>query len=123
MLLLLTRRIVARNKKNRSFSANWRNGDCPKVPTSTTATELCARYQCASDFVRALQRRAPLVVLDNVHSQRWEYAQHVAVARACGYAVQVGGRVQRGTALRRATVQRSVALEATGCEGVIASRL
>jgi predicted kinase len=40
-------------------------------------------------LLRALEAQIPEVVVDNTHSRRWEYAEHIELARVFGYEVEV----------------------------------
>jgi len=46
-----------------------------------------AHQSCMKQFLSAMIRRDPLVVVDNTNISLWEASPYVAVAEACGYAV------------------------------------
>lgn len=40
-------------------------------------------------FLDAIEDGRELIIVDNTHSQLWEYAPYVGAARVCGYRVRV----------------------------------
>jgi predicted kinase len=45
--------------------------------------------KCLRDFLDALQRKEPWIVVDNTNINAWEYAPYVLVARAYDYEVEL----------------------------------
>jgi len=48
-----------------------------------------AHQQCRTAFLDALLRKDAVVVVDNTHTQRWEYADYVKIATLAAYDVRV----------------------------------
>ena len=57
---------------------------------SVDHTELSiSETYCRIRFLESLDSGVPVIVLDGIHSQRWEYAMHQRLARSFGYRCQV----------------------------------
>jgi len=48
-----------------------------------------AHTACQLKAIRAMASRAPLIVVDNTHCQRWEFAVVLAVAEHSGYEARI----------------------------------